>query len=246
MIWCRGEFGIGSPFANADLYYIFLLTTGGGAYVDHHFYPIFLNLAGRLCLVVGGGSVAVRKVPVLLEYGATVLVISPHVRDEIKHWHEQGQITWKTSNFTPDDLRGVELAFITTDNAVLNHEIAEHCRQRGILVNAVDDPLNCDFYVPAVLRRGSLAIAISTEGRSPMFAAHLRRKLEDIITEEYGEFVEVMGQLRTKIMQSGLNINERHMIFEAMINSDLLHLMLSGEKEKVKERIEQCISSLQG
>ncbi len=210
-----------------------------------HLYPIYLSMDAKACLIVGGGKVAERKVASLLEYQAQVRLVSPRVEMNIEKWASDGLISWTPRGFLPQDLDGIFMVFIATDEAELNQEIAVLCRQRGIMVNAVDDPPNCDFFVPSVLRRNSLSIAISTEGKSPLYAARLRRELEAIISEEHGQFVDLLGSLRERIKKSDLDINQRKKLFTTLVESDLLELIQAGLDEKIEERIKECMSSLQ-
>ncbi|MBP1760703.1 MAG: precorrin-2 dehydrogenase [Firmicutes bacterium] len=211
-----------------------------------HLYPIYLNVAGKNCLIIGGGPVAERKAASLLEYGACIKVVSPSAEKMITDWADQNLLKWFAREFEANDLDDIFMVFIATDDNRLNKEIADLCRGKGIMVNAVDDPPNCDFFVPSVLRRDSLAIAISTEGRSPLFAARLRRRLEKIITEEYGQFVNILGQIREELQKSNLDINQRRQILEQIVDSDLLDLLLDGRHEEAEERINQCMSSWRG
>lgn len=210
-----------------------------------HLYPIYLSLAGRNCLVVGGGKVAERKAATLLEYEAHIRLVSPEVTSRISDWAAQNLIELRARMFKPEDLEGIFLVFIATDDPEINNAITMLCREQAILVNAVDDPPNCDFYVPSILRRNSLCVAISTEGKSPLLAAKLRRELEEYIPEEYGEWVQILGELRTQIKETDLNIGERRAIFEALVNSNLLDLLIESTKEQIEERIKQCMSCLQ-
>ncbi len=211
-----------------------------------HLYPIFISLAGKRCLVVGGGKVAQRKIGTLLDYNAQVLVVSPEATDRIGHWAVWELITWKPRRFQPSDLDEVGMVFIATGNNMINNEIAVLCRERGILVNAVDDPDNCDFYVPAIMRRDSLCIAISTEGKSPLLAAKLRYEMEKMIPAEYGDWVEILGRLREEIKQSDLDIGQRQQLFTDLVYSDILDLLIQGRKQEAEERISSCMSCLRG
>jgi len=209
-----------------------------------HLYPIYLQLAGKKCLVVGGGKVAERKVETLLEYEASIRVVSPAAEPNIHIWSDQGLLDWWRGVFQPQDLDDVFLVFIATGDEDINKGIVALCREKGILVNAVDDPPNCDFYVPSILRRNSLCVAISTEGKSPLLAGKLRRELENIIPYEYGEWVEILGDLRDKIKSSNLSIKARKILFEELVHSDILELLQAGRKEIIEERIERCMSCL--
>jgi len=210
-----------------------------------HLFPVFLSLSRKECLVVGGGQVAERKIADLLECEANINVISPTAGDLIRLWSNQGLINWQAREIEENDLDNIFLAFVATNNMHTNQMVVKWCRERGILINAVDDPPNCDFYVPALVRRNSLIVAISTEGKSPMFARKLREQLEELIGEEYGEFVDFLGEQREYIKQAVRDIEERKKIFAALADSDILDLLKAGERERAKERMEQCMSSWQ-
>jgi precorrin-2 dehydrogenase/sirohydrochlorin ferrochelatase len=210
-----------------------------------HLFPVFLSLSGKKCLVVGGGRVAERKIADLLECEANINVISPTAGDSIQLWSNQSLISWQAREIEVSDLDNVFMVFVATNNMDANRLVVSWCRERGILVNAVDDPPNCDFYVPAVVRRNSLVVAISTEGKSPMFARKLREQLEGFIGEEYGEFVDFLGEQREPIKQAVNDIEKRKKIFEALVDSNILDLLKAGERERAKERMEQCMSSWQ-
>lgn len=209
-----------------------------------HLYPIYLHLAGKRCLVVGGGKVAERKIATLLEYEAEVQVVSPEVTGSINDWAAQDSISWRQGTFRTEDLEKVFLVFIATGNSQVNREVTSLCRDKGILVNAVDDPPNCDFYVPSILRQGSLCLAISTEGKSPLLAAKLRRELEEMIPAEYGEWVEILGRLRDEIKNSVPELQAKKQLLETLVYSDIFDLLKEGKKEEAEERIKECMSSL--
>ncbi|MBO8159510.1 bifunctional precorrin-2 dehydrogenase/sirohydrochlorin ferrochelatase [Thermosyntropha sp.] len=210
-----------------------------------HLFPVFVNLEGKNCLIVGGGKVAERKAANLFEYGAAITVVSPEVTENLKKWAEDGLIALHLRKFEIKDLNGIFMVFAATNDNNLNYEIAGLCREQGILINAVDDPPNCDFYVPSIVRRNSLAIAISTEGKSPLFAKKLRKELEEIIPSGYGWYVDLLGELRKEIKSKVADISEREEIFNKLIDDDILNWLKAGEYKKVRERVEECISYLQ-
>ena len=150
-------------------------------------FPIYLNLHQRTCLVIGGGSVSSRKITHLLRCGARVTVVAPEAEEEIKQLARGGEIIWEPRGFVESDLEAMFLVFSATDEEGLNHRISMLCQERNIPINVVDDPPHCSFFVPAVVRRGSLALAISTAGKSPMYARKLKEQLQEIVTAEYGE-----------------------------------------------------------
>jgi precorrin-2 dehydrogenase/sirohydrochlorin ferrochelatase len=205
-------------------------------------YPLFLDLKGKKCLVIGGGRVAERKVKTLLQYGGNVKVVSPVTENSIELWAEQGLIELEKREFAPTDLDDIFLVFIATNNPDLNGEVSRLCRENKILVNAVDDPPNCDFFVPAIIKRNSLVLAISTGGKSPAFARKLRQELEQMISSEYGEFVDLIGEQRDFIKERIASIEDRKKLFEELVNSDILDLLMAGEKERAREKVNKCIS----
>lgn len=158
----------------------------------------------------------------------------------------QTKVCWSgpPRTFEENDLNGVFIVFIATNDNLINQSIAAACRKKGILVNAVDDPPNCDFFVPSVLRRNALTVAVSTEGNSPLFAARLRRELEAIITEDHGRYVDILGRLRLEIKNSSLDIEQRKQLLDKLVNSDILELIQAGLDDKAEERIRECMSSL--
>src|SRR5215831_1364194 len=139
-------------------------------------FPIFLKLTGRACLVVGGGSVGTPKIEGLLAAGADVTVVAPHATELVKTWAEEETVAWHARRFEPADLDGVFLAVIVTSSPELNDLVFREAQRRGVLANVVDDPPRCDFYYPAVVRRGAFQIAVSTDGKSPALAQRLRKQ----------------------------------------------------------------------
>jgi precorrin-2 dehydrogenase/sirohydrochlorin ferrochelatase len=210
-----------------------------------YLFPLFIRLDSRPCLVVGGGKVAGRKVDGLLEAGAAVTVVSPEAIAQIQRLASQGRIAWRQKTFSTDDLHGFFLAMAATGDAAANERIAAACREQGILINVADEPQLCDFFVPAVLRRGALSIAIATDGKSPLLASKIKADLEQIITEPYGEFLELLGRQRELIKNTVPDSGTREAIFRSLVYSDILDLLAAGKQDEAQERIRQCISSQQ-
>jgi len=210
-----------------------------------HLFPVFLNLEEKPCLVVGGGLVAQRKIESLLECGAKVFVVSPVAEEKIRQLADAGEVCWRPSAVEVADVDNMFMVFIATNDAEVNQRVVDWCRERRVLVNAVDDPPNCDFYVPAVVKRNSLQMAISTEGKSPLYARKLREQMEQVIGPEYGDFVDLLGELRERIKAGVPDINQRRKIFEKLVDSDILNLLRAGDRIKVEERVTECMSSWQ-
>lgn len=175
-------------------------------------FPIVLKLDGRPALVVGAGRVGENKVRGLLRAGARVRVVAPRGTARVRAWAKQGRIAWSRRGFAPKDLQGVALAVVATPWAELNDRVARLARRRRVPVNVVDDPRRCDFYYPAVLRRGPLTIAISTEGRSPALARRLRLALARSLAPQLGAEVRRLGRERRLLFSQSLDPRQRRRV----------------------------------
>jgi len=204
-------------------------------------YVIALRLMGRRCVVVGGGEVAERKVEALLECGGMVEVISPTLRPRLERWVAEGRIQHAGREFRPAHLEGVWLVIAATDDPAVNRQVAGEAERRGLLVNVVDGPEAGNFHVPALLRRGDLTIAISTGGRSPSLAQHLRRELEGRYGPEYAALVALLGELRPVVRQRLRDPQARRQVWARMIESEALALLRAGDQQAARERLMECI-----
>jgi len=162
------------------------------------YFPAFLDLRGRRCLVAGGGDVGERKARALLECGAHVIVASPTVTPGLAALAARGYIERRERTFRRSDLRGCALAVAATGERRVDEALAAMARRWHVLVNVVDRPDHCDFILPSVLRRGELQIAVSTGGRSPALAREIRRRLEGLFGPEYAELVRRVGADRRR------------------------------------------------
>jgi uroporphyrin-III C-methyltransferase / precorrin-2 dehydrogenase / sirohydrochlorin ferrochelatase len=161
-------------------------------------HPIFVDLAGQAVVVIGGGTVAERKVEILVEAGARVTVVSPEVTGLLARWADGNRITLERRAYRRGDLRGCRLAYAATSDPGVNRAIQAEARAEGIWLNAIDQPDLCDFITPAIVRRGSLTIAVSTNGRCPALSRRIREDLEGQFGPEYADAVEHLGQLRDR------------------------------------------------
>ena len=186
------------------------------------YYPVFLDLRGRKVLVVGGGSVAERKIDTLLEFGGTVCVVSRQLTPTLAGYLEKGKIRFDSGEFKESHLNEVFLVIAATDDPLLNRRVSRFARERGILVNAVDQPADCTFIVPSTLRRGDLVVAVSTSGKSPALARRLREQLEETFGKEYETFLVLLGEIRREILSRGLSQEENGEVFRRLVDSDLL------------------------
>lgn len=172
-------------------------------------FPIMLRLEGRTCIVVGAGEIAAAKVAGLLHHGARVIVIAPKAVRGIRENARLGKLAWRRRSFSARDVQGAFLAVAATNSAETNRAVFRACQARGVLCNAVDDPEHCDFFYPAVVRRGPLQIAISTGGNSPALAARLRRDLDRQFGPEWTSFVKHIGKLRQQLLNANMPLEEK-------------------------------------
>jgi precorrin-2 dehydrogenase / sirohydrochlorin ferrochelatase len=163
-------------------------------------FPMFLKLTRRRCLVVGAGTVAEGKIASLLDAGARVRVVAPAATSTVSAWSRERRITLVRRKFDPADLDGVFLVIAATSSVAVHRKVFREARRRGVLCNAVDEPERCDFYYPAVVRRGQLQVAVSTGGQSPALAQRLRRELEVQFGPEYAAWVDELGRARAALL----------------------------------------------
>jgi len=172
-------------------------------------FPIFVKLTKRKCVVVGAGKIAAAKAAGLLRSHAEVEVIGPRATAWIQAQARTGKLIWHKRSFRGEDAAGAFLVVAATNSSTTNHAVYRACKREGALCNVVDDPEHCDFYYPAVVRRGPLQIAIATGGRSPALARRLRIELERQFGPEYGAWVEHVGEMRKRILREHVAKEER-------------------------------------
>ena len=185
-------------------------------------YPINLNIANRLCLVIGGGDVAVRKIKELSSCGARVVVVSPEVLPAVERMAEKKEIEWLAREYLPGDAEDAFLVFAATDNRAVQEEIAAEAEERNILFNSVDDPEVSSFHVPARVRRGNFLLTISTGGGSPALAAKLRKHLDAEYGSEYQQFVDLLAAIRKQIVADGKGSASHKILFEKLLQLNIL------------------------
>jgi len=197
------------------------------------YYPVFLNVKGKKCIVVGGGEVALRKTEVLLEHGAKVEVVSPELCPELAELGQSGEINTVSREYKAGDLKNAFVAIAATDNGEINRRVVAEARKMAVLVNVVDDAENSDFIAPSYLRRGDVAIAISTSGKSPALARKIRSRLEEELGDEYALLADLIGEVRVEVRKQKVKIGSQS--WQAALDIDrLLELLRKGEKEKAR------------
>jgi siroheme synthase-like protein len=203
-------------------------------------YPAILLLEGRLAVVIGGGHVAERKVRTLLDAGAKVRVVADDPTRGIRGRAEQGDIELVERRYARGDLAGAAVAVAATDDEEVNKGVFAEATDAGIPVNVVDNTSLCTFIAPSIVRRGDLVLAISTGGAAPALAVRIRERLERDFGEEYGRFLELMGELRARVKVPG-DQDERAKAWYRVVDSDVMELVRAGELERARERATQLL-----
>jgi len=196
------------------------------------YYPIFLDVKDRDCLVAGGGAVGTRKALGLARAGARVIVVSLGFSDELSNTPFPA-ITLKKKEFEDSDLDGISLAFAATDNMQLNAGIRQAAQKKNILCNIADGRDKGDFILPAVVDRGDLLFAVSTCGASPALSRRLRMALEAGFGPEYGILAALLGRIRTILLERGHDPTGHRKIFCALLDADLPEKIAAGQTQQI-------------
>ncbi|MEJ2096817.1 MAG: bifunctional precorrin-2 dehydrogenase/sirohydrochlorin ferrochelatase [Deltaproteobacteria bacterium] len=195
------------------------------------YYPVYLDIHHKNCLVVGGGSVGTRKVKTLLDCGASVTVVSPTVSESLAILAEAQAVQVKKRAYRSTDVSDMFLVIGATNDEELNQQVSRDAERRNTLCNIADRPSVCNFILPSIVRRGDLVIAISTSGNSPAFAKKLRRDMEKQYGEEYAVFLKLMGAIRKRLLQEAHEPEAHKPIFNRIIQSDLIQRIREGDED---------------
>jgi precorrin-2 dehydrogenase/sirohydrochlorin ferrochelatase len=204
------------------------------------YYPIFLDIAGKPVVVIGGGNIAHVKVVGLLKAGAEVTVVSPELNAEMAALSAQGRFRHFERDYEPGDLEGYTLAFVATDDRSVNSMVADEGKARKVWVNAVDDPPYCDFIMPGIAQKGDLIIAISTSGRSPAMARKMREEIEKFLTDDWAAMLELAAEVRAGLREQGKLIDAD--IWNRALDADLKKLLAEGKQADARERLLRSLS----
>ena len=207
------------------------------------FFPIFLKLHGRPCVVVGGGEVALRKVGMLLKAEAEVTVVAPELCEALAELRSVGRIVHLPERFSPFQIDGAWLVIAATDDAEINRWVSDAAQVRNIPVNVVDTPALCTFVVPSVVDRSPIVIAISSGGKAPVLARMLRARLETMIPATYGRLATLAAEFRERVKQRFANMQQRRMFWEDVFQGAIAERVLSGQEEAARTGL---IEALEG
>lgn len=183
-------------------------------------FAIYLELSNRRAVVIGAGSVAARKVAMLHNAGARVIVVAEHVKASLEEAFQLPNVELVLAPYQKHYLAGATLAIAATNDMALNKQIFHDCQELEVLCNVVDQPELCDFYMPAVVKRGDLQIAIGTDGHCPAYSGHLRRKLEESFTQDHGQFLEQLEKTRQHVIGRVPDANQRKAILGQLASDE--------------------------
>ena len=194
------------------------------------FYPVFLNLTGRRCVIIGGGQIAEGKISKLLDSGAKIIVISPDATQGIRSFAERGQIELDLRKYQQGDLQGAFLVIAATNDRVVNQEIFEEAEKQGILLNAVDDMPRCSFIAPSIVEKGPVTVAISTGGASPALARKLRENMEVSSALDWADATGVLSKARQIIKDEQIAVDPQR--WQCCMTDELLTMIQAGHENE--------------
>ncbi len=206
-----------------------------------NFLPIFLNIRNQPGLVVGGGTIAARKVELLLRAQAIVTVVAPQLTEQLVEWANVGRIIHQASNFELTDLHQYRVVIAATDDKMVNEQVSQLAQTQGIPVNVVDQPELCTFIMPSIIDRSPVQIAVSTGGASPVLARLLRSRLESVVPANYGRLAEFVASFRAKVKQH-LPFDERRRFWEKVLQGPIAESLLAGNKDIATKAIEKLLT----
>jgi precorrin-2 dehydrogenase/sirohydrochlorin ferrochelatase len=205
------------------------------------YYPIFVELQDRRCLVIGGGREAQRKVEGLLAAGGNVTVIAPKLTRDLQALLAEGRVDLLQREYREGDLEGYEVVMVATNDGAVNAEVAAEGKRRRIWVNAADDTKNCDFILPAVVRRGRITIAASTGGASPALARRLREELEAYMTDDMPALADLLAEVREELRARGIGPDPE--VWQKAIDEELRLLLVQRKYRQAKARLLESLGA---
>ena len=199
------------------------------------YYPVFIDVRDRRCVVIGGGNIGEEKVHKLLDCGAKLVVISPAVNEGVRDLVDGDRVRWLEREYQPGDLQNVFIAIAATDNNRVNRQIAAEADERNVLLNVVDVTHLCTFIAPAVARRGDVTIAVSTGGASPALARKFREELSTTRLLEYADLTPLLSEARAELKRMGATVDPGH--WQACITEELLDMVQAGKTEEARKAL---------
>jgi len=210
------------------------------------FFPVFLDIKNKPCLVVGGGEVATRKVGMLRQAHAKVTVVSPELCASLQELADKGQIEFHRTRFIPEFLDEALLVIAATDDRAVNAEVSVAAKERRIPVNVVDSPDLCSFIMPSVIDRSPIVVAISSGGAAPVLARNLRARLETLIPSAYGRLGQLAGEFRAQVKKHFARPADRRIFWEKILQGPIAEMVLAGQDKDAKAALEQALQADSG
>ena len=225
-----------SPICSSGCYMPHLCSGKPCLMQPRDYYPLFADLNGRACVVIGGGIIAQRKVTTLLRYGASVTVISPEITPRLSVYAKQGRIRYCRRRFKPSDLRGAWLVYASTNDEKINQRVFKTAEKRHIFANVVDQKPLCSFIAPAIVKRGPLTIAVSTGGASPSLAKKLKRELDATIGNQYAPALKLLERLRGIAKKRLPAYSDRKIYFDELVHGPVLAMTRAGRYSRARRQ----------
>lgn len=204
--------------------------------------PIFIKITNRLCVVIGGGDVASRKVSTLLKANAAVMLISPNICHELKALVETKKIQYTQASYAAAQLQGACLVIAATDDAIVNAAVSRDAKALNIPVNVVDSPDLCTFTMASIVERSPIVIAISSEGNAPVLARYIRTKIETMLPTGYGRIATIAGEFRDKVKAKFATTQERRIFWEGVLQGPIVERILSGQEAAARKALDDVLS----
>lgn len=204
--------------------------------------PIFFNIAERLCVVIGGGDVATRKVVMLRKAQGNVTVISPELSNELQTMLANGEIQYLPGSFSPEQLTGACLVIAATDDQAVNEAVSVAAKRLNIPVNVVDAPALCTFTMGSIIDRSPVVIAVSSEGNAPVLARHIRSKIETMLPAAYGRIAAIAGEFRDQVKNKFATTQLRRRFWEGVLNGPLVERVLSGQEQAARDLLSELLA----
>ncbi len=201
------------------------------------YFPFFIDIENKPCLIVGGGKIALHKIKKLLPFSPDITVVSADFCSEIAHMENLKLIK---RNFKANDIEGMSIVIAATDDESVNSEVSEICKEKNILCNVVDSPGDCGFFFPALAQCGDITVGVSTSGKSPLMASYIRRQVQKIITAEMADICSLMGNVRPYVKQKFSDEKKR-----ASVMSDVFDYCMECEQIPDEQKLLEFIDSLE-
>ena len=204
--------------------------------------PIFFKVKDQNCLVVGGGEIALRKIRLLLNVGAHVHIVAPELASSVEKLVTSSDIQYRRGVFEATDLDAIMLVIAATNQKPVNEQISRLAKQRGLLVNVVDSPELCSFFVPSIIDRSPIVVAVSSGGTSPVLARLLRARLETVIPASYGRLAHLVKGFREQVKERFQEIGIRRRFWEQVLQGPVAEMMFSGQEQLAHQTLQQALN----